>query len=201
MQGVETKILNKVYGAGRGSVFATDDFMGLGTRAAVDKALSRLTAKGTLRRLGRGLYDYPKTHPVMGILSPRPEAIAKALAGKHGIRLQPSGAYAANLLGLSTQVPAKIVFLTDGLSRVAKVEGQEICLRQTVPRNMGTAGRTSGLVIQALRHVGQKHVTRETIRTLSEKLSDDDKKQLLTDISFAPVWVGKYLRMIALGDC
>jgi hypothetical protein len=181
-------------------VFSPHDFIDLGSRDAVDKALSRLARKGTLRRLARGLYDYPKTHPVMGILTPGPDTIAATLAGKHGIRLQPSGAYAANLLGLSTQVPAKIVFLTDGPSRAVRVGNQEIRLIRTTPRNMGPAGRVSGLVIQALRHLGQRHVDDSVIRSLRRKLSADDKRQLMKDIAFAPAWVGVHLRAIAKGD-
>ena len=199
MQSVDKNILSRIYGTGKGSVFTPGRFLDLGSRAAVDKVLSRLAQKGTIRRLARGLYDYPERHPIMGILAPSPDGIASALAGKQGIRLQPSGAYAANRLGLSTQVPARIVYLTDGPSRTVKVGNQEIRLQRTTPRNMGTAGRVSGLVIQALRHLGQKHVDEAVIQTLKGKLSDQDKKRLMTDIACAPAWVGKHLREIARG--
>lgn len=121
------------------------------------------------------------------------------MVGRHNIRLLPSGAYAANLLGLSEQVPAKIVFLTDGPSRTVPVGNQEIRLKQTTPRNMGVAGRTSGLVIQALRHLGKLHVDDSMIQTLQRKLSAEDKKQLLADIGYAPGWVRAHLRAIAEG--
>jgi hypothetical protein len=181
-------------------VFSPSDFLDLGSRAAVDQALSRLVRKGMLRRLARGLYDYPKTHPVLGVVTPTPEAIAKALVGKHGIRLQPSGAYAANLLGLSTQVPAKIVFLTDGPSRTVRVGNQEIRLVRTTPRIMGPARRISGTVIQALRYLGPAQVDAAVIRALRRKLRPADKQQLLRDLPFAPAWVGAHLRAIAQGE-
>lgn len=200
MESIDFRIVSRIYGLGRGTVVIPINFLDIGSRPAVDLALHRLVKKGTIRRLARGLYDYPKTHPVMGILSPSPDAIARALAGKHVIRLQPSGAYAANLLGLSTQVPAKIVYLTDGVSRMVRVGNQEIRLLRTTPRNMGPAGRISGLVIQALRYLGQKHVDDTVIRTLRRKLRADDKKQLLKDIAFAPAWVGAHLRAIAQGN-
>ncbi|MBN2439063.1 MAG: hypothetical protein JXL20_10755 [Deltaproteobacteria bacterium] len=200
MQSIDSNILNRIYGFRRGAVFTPGCFFDLGSRAAVDKVLSRLVQKGTIRRLARGLYDYPERHPAMGILAPSPDAIARALAGKEGIRLQPSGAYAANRLGLSPQVPARIVYLTDGSSRTVKVGNQEIRLQRTTPRNMGPAGRISGLVIQALRHLGQKHVDDAVIQSLSRKLSDEDKKRLMMDIAYAPAWVGKHLREIALGE-
>ena len=200
MQSIDSNILRRIYGSGRGSVFTTGRFLDLGSRDAVDKALSRLAQKGTIRRLSRGLYDYPESHPVMGLLTPSPDAIAGALAAKEGIRLQPSGAYAANRLGLSTQVPARIIYLTDGPSRTVRVGNQEIRLRRTTLRSMAPAGRISGLVIQALRYLGQKHIDDTVIRTLQRTLRDQDKERLLKDIAYAPAWVGKHLRNIAKGE-
>ena len=129
-----------------------------------------------------------------------PPPIAGALAAKEGIRLQPSGAYAANRLGLSTQVPARIIYLTDGPSRTVRVGNQEIRLRRTTLRSMAPAGRISGLVIQALRYLGQKHIDDTVIRTLQRTLRDQDKERLLKDIAYAPAWVGKHLRKIAKGE-
>lgn len=200
MYSIHAQIVRRIRGAGRRSVFSPSDFLDLGSRDAVDQVLSRLTRKGTLRRLARGLYDYPKTHPVLGVVTPTPEAIAAALAGKHGIRLQPSGAYAANLLGLSTQVPAKIVFLTDGPSRTVRVGNQEIRLVRTTPRAMGPARRISGTMIQALRYLGQAQVDDAVIRALRRKLQPADRQQLLRDLPFAPAWVGAHLRAIAQED-
>lgn len=200
MQTLGEKVLAQICRNGRGWVFSPDEFRDLGDPRFVGMALTRMVSKGTIRRLSRGLYDYPKTHPVTGMLAPSPDAIAKALVGRHNIRLLPSGAYAANLLGLSEQVPAKIVFLTDGPSRTVRVGDQEILLKQTTPRTMGPAGRTSGLVIQALRHLGQQHVDDTVVQALKRKLSADDKKQLLQDLAYAPAWVRAHLRAIAKGD-
>src|ERR1039458_5609148 len=117
MQSIDAKILNRIYGRGKGCVITPGDFLDLGSRDAVGVALHRLVKKGTLRSLACGLYDYPRTDPDLGPLSPTTDAIVKALKGRDKILLQPSGAYAANLLGLSEQVPMKIVFLTDGPAR------------------------------------------------------------------------------------
>jgi hypothetical protein len=197
MQSIENKVLNKVYGSGRGSVFSTNDFSAFGSRAAVDKVLSRLALKGTLRRLSRGLYDYPRNDPDLGILSPTVDAIAKALKGRDRIRLQPSGGYAANLLGLSEQVPMKIVFLTDGPARRVQFGKQVIILKHTTPRSMATAGRVSGLVIQALRHIGTKNLDNALVFRLIKRLSEDDKKQLIKDIRHAPAWIAAIMRQLA----
>lgn len=198
MKSIDNMILNRIYGSGRGSVFTARDFLDLGSRAAVDKVLSRLVQRGTLRRLGRGIYDYPKVHSVIGTLIPSPDAIAKAIAGKHGTRIQPSGAYAANRLGLSEHVPAKVVFLTDGPNRIVQIGKNEIQLKHTSPRNMATAGRVSGLVIQALRWLGPKHIDDRTITILRRRLENKDKRQLIRDIGYAPAWVGSILRRIAM---
>ncbi len=178
-------------------MFASSKFTGLAGRDAIDKALSRLVADGTIRRLARGLYDYPKTHPKLGLLSPSVDAIAAALAGRYAIRLLPSGAHAANRLGLSEQVPAKVVFMTDGPSRKLRIGKQTIELRHTSPRNMAAASRTSGLVIAALRELGQDDVNTRRIAHLRNLLSPADRAELLNDLALAPAWMHPFLRFIA----
>jgi len=150
-----------------------------------------------IRQLTRGLYDYPKKDPQIGILSPSIDAVAKALTFRHDIRLQPTGGYAANLLGLSDQVPMKIVFLTDGPNRRIQLGNLQIILKRTSPRNMAAAGRISGLVIQALRHVGQRNVDDQMISKLRQTLLAKDKKRLLLDLRHAPAWVAAAMRKIA----
>jgi hypothetical protein len=195
-QSIDNKIINRIYGHGKGWVFTPAHFSDLGSRDAVASALRRYRQSGLIRQLARGLYDYPRTDPELGVLSPSPDAVARALAGRHVVRLQPSGAYAANLLGLSTQIPMKIVYLTDGRSRSVQIGKQKIILKQTTPRNMATAGRISGLVIQTLRHLGQKHVDEDIIARLDRRLDADAKKQLLKDLRFAPAWIAEIMRRL-----
>jgi len=153
--------------------------------------------QGITRQLARGLYDYPDQHPGIGVLSPSTDAIAQALKGRDAARLQPTGAYAANILGLSDQVPARTVFLTDGRSRRVKIGKQEIVLRHTTLRNMATAGTTSGMVIQALRWLGRRHVDDQTCALLAGRLTDDDKRTLIADARYAPTWVAEIMRRVA----
>jgi hypothetical protein len=197
MQSIDSKILSRIYGRGKGCVVTPGDFLDMGSRQAVDLALHRLAKKGTLRRLARGLYDYPRVDADLGPLSPTTDAVVKALKGRDNILLQPSGGYAANQLGLSDQVPMKIVFLTDGPARRVQLGKQVIMLKHTTPRVMATAGRVSGLVIQALRHIGQRHVDDSTVAHLRKRLSGDDRKQLLRDIRYAPAWIAAILRRVA----
>ena len=153
-----------------------------------------------IRRLARGLYDYPKEHPVLGPLDPSAETIARALAGRDRTRLQPAGAYAANTLGLSEQVPARIVFLTDGPARVVKVGRTTIHLRRTTPKNMETAGRLSGILIQALRELGRDHVTPARIAHLRRTIPAAKRQELLKDIRLAPAWMHPIFRDLAGED-
>jgi len=195
-QSIDKKIISRIYGHGRGWVFTPAYFSDLGSRDAIASALKRHRQSGRIRQLARGLYDYPRTDSLLGMLTPSPDDVAKALAGRDAVRLQPSGAYAANLLGLSSQVPMKIVYLTDGRSRTVQIGKKQILLKQTTPRNMATAGRVSGLVVQALRHLGRRHVDDEVMARLDRRLDADDRKQLLKDIRYAPAWIADIMRRL-----
>src|SRR5580700_5363199 len=196
-QSIDSHILARINGRGRGSVFVPRDFLDLGSREAVDLVLHRLTRKGTIRRLARGVYDFPKEHPVLGLLLPSADAVARALAGRDRTRLQPAGAYAANILGLSEQVPAKAVFLTDGPSRTVKIGPTTIQLRRTTARNMAPAGRLSGLLIQAFRELGEQHVTPERRKHLKRTIPAQKRRELLKDIRLAPIWMHPIFRELA----
>src|SRR6266496_4805937 len=193
-QATDYRILATIHSRGRGSVFVPADFLDLGSREAVDLALHRLARKGTIRRLARGVYDFPKEHPVLGSLSPSADDVARALAGRDRTRLQPAGAYAANILGLSEQVPAKAVFLTDGPSRTVKIGPTTIQLRRTTPKNMEAAGRLSGLLIQALRELGKEHITQERREHLKRTLPTDKRRELIKDLKLAPAWMHAIFR-------
>ncbi len=194
---IEKRIRKRIYTSKAGTVFTPSNFLDIGSRSAVDLALHRLMKEKVLRRLARGLYEYPHERPDLGTLSPNIESVAKALAGKDQLRLQPSGAYAANLLGLSVQVPAKAVFLTDGPSRTVKIGRQEIQLRHTTPRNMAAAGRVTGLLIQAFRHLGREHITRQRIEHLKRTLPATERRRLMKDLSLAPTWMHSLFRDLA----
>lgn len=197
-QSIDSQILVAIQGKGRGSVFVPADFLDLGSREAVDVVLHRLIRKGTIRRLARGVYDFPQEHPVLGLLSPSAEDVAKAMAGRDCTRLQPAGAYAANALGLSEQVPAKAVFLTDGPTRTVKIGPTTIQLRRTTAKNMAAAGRLSGLLIQALRELGKEHMTPERREHLRRTLPADKRRDLIKDLRLAPVWMHPIFRELAM---
>ena len=196
IQSIDKKILSRFYGNGRGHVSTPKHFFDLGSREAVAQALSRLTKSGKLRRIARGLYEYPRTSPVLGELSPDLNKVARAMAGREGIRLQETGAYAANLLHLSEQVPMKVVFLTDGTSKKATIGNQTIELRKAGPKRMKLHERISGLVFEALREIGKEHITEQHIQTLQRILTSEQKGKTLHDLREAPAWMHPHIREI-----
>ncbi len=194
---VDSQLLGRIIAKRRGWVFTPADFLDLGSRIAVGLALMRHARAGTIRQLARGLYDYPIQSARFGTIPPSDESIAGALKGRDDFRLQASGAHAANVLGLSTQVPVRAVFLTDGRSRKVKLGKREIVLKNASSRQMATAGRVSGTVIQALRWIGQRYVDDRMIASLRRKISDSDKQQLLKDLRYAPAWIAEIMRRVA----
>lgn len=193
----DTLILERIRTREPGWVFTPADFSDLGSRTAVATALKRRKAAGEIRQLGRGLYDVPRTHAKLGMLWPSLEAVTGAVQRRDSVRLQPTGAYAANLLGLSEQVPVRVYFLTDGPQRKIRLGKLEITFKRTTPRNMATAGRVSGSVIQALRWLGQAAVNERTVQQLRKTLDADAKQQLMADVRHAPAWIAAVLRQVA----
>jgi hypothetical protein len=197
---IDTQIARRVQRSARGAVFTPDSFAALGSRAAIDKALQRIVARGELRRLSRGLYDKPRQDELLGTLWPSVDAVVKAVAGKDKLRTQPAGVYAANMLGLSEQVPAKVVLLTDGISRTVQAGPMRISLQRTTPRQMAAAGRLSGLLIQAFKSLGAQHITAERIARLRNTIPATERAKVLQDIALAPAWMRPLLREVALDD-
>ena len=194
---IDTRIAQRVQRSARGTVFTPAAFTALGSREAIDKSLQRLVAQGALRRLSRGLYDKPRHDEILGTLWPSVEDVVKAVVGKHKLRVQPAGVYAANLLGLSEQVPAKIVLLTDGTSRSIRAGPMQITLKRTSPRNMAAANRLSGLVIQAFKSLGPEHITPQRIAHLRKTLPVAERARLENDLNLAPGWMRPALRELA----
>ena len=192
-QTVENNIKNKIYGHGRGWVFTLSHFVGLGSPSAILFVIFNLHKENFIRRLSQGIYDYPEQHKELGTLSPSVDAIAKALSEKYGLRIQPSGAYAANLIGLSEQVPGRVVFLTDGPSKKLKVGKIEISFKHTTLNNMFAAGSREALVIQAFKFMKKKHINQVMLETTKRFLKDSKDKEFEKNLKYAPEWIRKIL--------
>jgi len=190
---VENKISAALKKRQKGSILFVDDFLDLGNSESIKKALFRLKEKGLLIRLAFGIYLYPKTDKHFGILYPSTEEIAIAIAKRDKARIIPTGAQALNKLGLSTQIPLKVVFLTDGAARSIKIGKRTITFKKTSPKNLMVKGEISGLVIQAVKSIGQHKVNDEVLMKLLNILKKEKKETILHDAKLAPAWIHKIL--------
>lgn len=198
MQSVHNKILARIRGKGRGCAFSSKDFLDLGNRNSVDKTLSRLCAQRIIRRVASGIYDFPrKDEELGGKLSPDIHEVAQAIARKNGVRIQPSGAQAANLLGLSTQVPAQVVYLTNGKSRTVDIANRTLIFKRVEPREMQPGSDIGVLVTQTIRYIGRDQVDKKVIDYLHRQLSESDHKKLLKDARYMEDWIWEAVQHIA----
>ena len=189
MQTIDKSILNRIRGSGAGSVFAPNQFLDLGNRSAVGVALHRLVKAGKIRRIRRGLFELPRAHPITGQTAPNIMATVQALMDGSQAQWLFTGAYAANALGLSDQVPAKIIILTDGGPRRVALGKLMLVFRRAAPRNLLGAGRRVGLVIQALRYLRSSPDMARHVARLKKSLDADTKKDLAALTPKLPAWM------------
>ncbi|MCB1212192.1 MAG: type IV toxin-antitoxin system AbiEi family antitoxin domain-containing protein [Verrucomicrobiales bacterium] len=197
---VNQHILRRVAKKGRGWAFTPHDFADLGDPRSVGVALTRLVRDGKIRRVARGLYDSPHSHPVLGQTGATADAVIAAVARGRHLRLLPSPQVAANQLGLTTQVPAQMIYQTDGAPSTVLLGKRQIVFRRNTGRNLALAGRASGLVAQALRDVGNGKVTPDTIQHLRQRLDAAAKKQLIADMTLVPAWMRPIFLKITRDD-
>jgi hypothetical protein len=198
MQTMRDQIVTRIERLGAGKAFSAKDFLDIGSRGTVDMALSGLTRRGTIRRIRRGLYDMPKVNPALGgKLSPDIDEAARAIARRQRWKIVPEGAWAANLLGLSTQVPSKIIYLTDGPNNEVPIGRRTIHFKHARPKAMAGLDGKFALVVQALRHLGKEAVGPREIKTLRATLSPADKRKLVRDTRFGVDWIYDVAKKIA----
>ena len=192
MQSIDDKILSNIKKRGRGTIFFANDMVQYGQRQSVLKALERMAAAGTILRVARGIYCYPKIDKELGlgILYPSLDEIAQAVAKRDKARIAPTGVYALNVLGLSTQVQMNVVYLTDGTARRLKVgNGKGILFKHTAPKNLAFKNKTAMYITSALKELGQSGVTQEHKAKIKELLQEEDKEKVLTDAALIPSWI------------
>lgn len=194
MQTTDNKILTKIKKAKRGSLFFIDDFIAFGNSKTVAKALERLQKNGEITRVARGIYAILEKDSIIGELQPSTEKIAEAIRKRDKSRIIPTGNLALNSIGLSTQVPTNLVYLTDGSARTIDLGKRKIRFKKTSPKNLSAIGKISGLVIQALREIGRENVTENEIRIVLEQLKNEDPYRLEHDIRLAPEWIRIIMR-------
>jgi hypothetical protein len=198
MAAAADRVIKRVRGKGRGWVFTPKDFLDLGTRASVDVALSRLAQQGHIRRIGRGLYDYPKVHAKLGALTPDTDTIAKAVASQSGNKISTSGAQTANLMGISNQVPARASYVTSGPSRVKKVAGRTIAFKRSRAPILDNATPDANAVLQLLSYLGKAQLDDEVIQRCADQLNLQDIKALKKAQAAMPGWMSDAVLKISM---
>lgn len=194
MQSIDDKVITKIKKAKRGSLFFTEDFLSFGSAKAVAKALERMVEKEEVFRVARGIYARLEKDPILGLIKPSTEAIAQAIAKRDKARIVPTGILALNALGLSTQVPMNVVYLTDGAKRKIDLGKRKILFKNTAPKNLSAIGKISSLVIQALKEIGKDNCTENEIQIILKQLTKEEPYRLEHDIRLAPEWIRVIMR-------
>jgi hypothetical protein len=194
MQSIENQIEKSIKSRSKGILIIPEDYVNYGSSVAIRKALDRLEKKQVIIRVAHGIYVRPKISKLIGVLLPSAEEVAEAIAKRDRIRTLPTGTYALNALGLSTQVPMNIVLLTDGSPRELKIGKRKLKFKRTTPKNLLAKGKISRLVIQALKEIGNGRVTTEEENKIISLLKKEETKDLQNDIKLAPVWIQKIMK-------
>lgn len=196
MPSITNQITKRIRGKGRGWVFTPKDFIDFGTRASVDMALMRLTKVGAIRRVARGLYDYPKLHDKLGMLSPNPDSVVLAISAQTGDKISATGATAANQLGFSTQVPARVAYATTGPSRVKKIANRTLVLKHTRAPMIDKGSDRANAAVQLMAHLGKSNVNADVVRRVADQLDDRDIKILVGSRTQMSGWMGDVILKI-----
>lgn len=199
-QSVVDKVIARVYGKGRGWAFSPKDFTDLGSRNSVDVALLRLHEQAKIRRVIRGIYDYPKYSEFLGRRAePDINQVANALARKFGWRIQPGGVASLNLIGVSTQVPGRYLFYSNGPARKYELENLTIEFTKKAPKNTGFKYPESGVIVSALHSLGKGGIDETTIHKIREWLPDKKRSLILKDTKGVTDWTYEVIKKICDG--
>ena len=192
-QSIENKVLEHLKYRQRGKIYFTNDFATLGTSESIRKSLSNLVKKDILIRLTQGIYLYPKIDKELGVLYPSVDDVCRAIAKRDKARIEPTGVFALHSLGLSTQIPVNVVYLTDGIPRKIKYGNRTIKFKKTAPKNLAMKGKVSSLVIAALKQIGKENVSQEVELQLTKALKKESVENVKHDAQLAPVWISKLI--------
>jgi len=196
LESVEKQVDKSISNHKRGKIFFPSNFTKFGSSTAIRQALNRLEDKGILIRLAKGIYLYPKKHELLGVLQPTIEEIAIAISKRDKARIIPTGINALNKLGLSTQVPMNMVYLTDGTPRTIRVNNRTIKFKIASPKLLSAKNETNVLIIQALRELGKENVDSKVLDKIKKILKKTDLNDIKYDIKLAPVWISEIIESL-----
>jgi len=192
-QSIDNKIIEHIKYRTKGKIYFSGDFASVASSESVRKSLSTLVKKGILVRLTQGIYLYPKVDSEFGILYPSVDDVCKAIAKRDKARIEPTGVFALHSLGLSTQIPVNVVYLTDGIPRKIKYGNRVIKFKKTAPKNLSMKGNVSSLVIAALKQLGKNGITQDIQQQISKALKKESLENIKHDIKLAPEWISKLI--------
>ena len=196
------KVFYFISGHGRGWSFSSNDLIKKFDRQQIDSTLSDLVKEKKIRRVSRGIYDYPKYSELLQKeLSPDVEQVARAIGRKFNWRIEVSGESALNILNLSTQIQAKYIYLSDGPNKSYKLFNDvEIEFKKSVLKDIGFRYKESSLIVQALKSLGKEHITNEIIEKIKEQIEPKIYEKILKDTQSTTVWVYEIIKQICKGD-
>jgi len=198
MQSITQKILSRIYGNGRGWCFSQVDFTDLASRSAVDSALKRLASTGTIRRILRGLYDYPTYSDFLGeYLAPDMQQVVSALCRKHGWQVVPDGSTALHLLGLDTQVPARFRYLSSGPNREYLIGNTPLQFSHQKTQHTTIDDRFAATVVQAILALGHGSITDAHRRKIASVAAEHDVGCVVKKTHRVTSWVHDEILRIA----
>lgn len=198
MQFVEGKIISRIYGHGREWCFSQIDFTDLGPRGTIDCALYRLERKGMIRRLTRGLYDYPRYSTFLGqLLGPDIEQAAQALSRKFKWHVVPNGPTALHILGVSTQVPAQYILISSGPNRSFDILGTQLELHHQKTQQTVFKYPESALIVQALQSLGMKRISLEIREAIRKRFDNKKWQRILLDTVSVSAWIHDQIKLMA----
>jgi len=190
-------MITRIYGYGRGNVFTPKDFLDFTSYDNAQKTLARLAKQGMIRRLMRGVYEYPAYSKLLNApASANPDGIARAIARAHGWTIVPSGNTALNLLGLSTQVPAKWEYFSDGPTKTYKWSGGKLAFKHRANKETTSLSPKTALLVQALKTLGEDNIDRSTLATLRKRLDEKDRKRAVKEARYATSWIYEIIKRL-----
>lgn len=192
-QSIENKVIEYLKDKQKGKIYFSNDFASLGSSESIRKSLSNLVKKEVLIRLTQGIYLYPKIDKEFGVLYPSVDDVCRAIAKRDKARIEPTGVFALHSLGLSTQIPVNVVYLTDGIPRKINYGNRTIKLKKTAPKNLAMKGKVSSLVIAALKQLGKENVTQEVKLQLVKALKKESVENIQHDARLAPEWISRII--------
>ena len=191
---IEDKIRARIKRMKRGNVFFPENFFDLGSETACRKALERMSDKGEIMSVARGIYAYPEKSELFGDVPPSMEQIARAVAKRDHARIIPTGQYAAHVLGFTTQIPLQVTYLTDGMPRKIRIGKRSLRFNKTAPKNLSARGENTALIIQGLKAVGKENVTEEMKMKVKALLEKESLADVMHDMTLAPEWIRNIMK-------